>query len=302
MGNDTIDSWSSGAKGTINTNGAIDLLARGITIGDIVEVYDSSTGVLKSTATVLQSPSDANTVVTDNTVTLASNDVMRFLCGRKDQQAVMFNAIGAGIHNRRVKAICPGWFNATFGNTNVIVPPYYVAAARCGLDCGQIVSQSMTNNPFTIPGLSNYDLQTNFYWRKEQLDEIGGGGVDIQVQDVEISQSIKSRHDLTTNMDAVELMLWSITKQADVCAKTLRNAVSPYIGKCNIGPALFRFLGQVCNVVCDKLMKAPAIVSKISVDKIERDANVTNKINFYVSATVFVEGDYYDITLLVKSR
>jgi len=130
---------------------------------------------------------------------------------------------------------------------------------------------------------------------------MGGGGVDVQIQDVRISQTIKSRHDLTGDMSAVELREWSITKQADVAAKTLRNATAPYIGKYNITNNLIKFLYKVCSVVCNKLLK-DGILANISVKSIARDDVIVDKINFLVEATVFVAGNYYDITLYVKSR
>jgi hypothetical protein len=181
------------------------------------------------------------------------------------------------------------------------MPPYYIAAAICGMDGGKVVSQSFTNYSFTIPGLSNIELNTNTYFRKAQLDEIGGGGVDIMIQDSNITQSIKSRHDLTTNMDAVEYRERSIAKQADLSAKTIRNAVAPYVGKYNITPELIRFLGSVCTVVSSKLVK-DGIIQKMSIISIKQDEVVVDKVNFLIEITVFVAGNYYDITLMVKSR
>jgi hypothetical protein len=156
--------------------------------------------------------------------------------------------------------------------------------------------------PFAIPGLANIELGTNTYFKKTQLDTIGSGGVDIMIQDTTISQNVKSRHDLTTNMDAVQYRERSITKQADVCAKTIRNAVAPYVGRYNVNdPNLFRFLGQVCTVVCSKLVN-DGVIFKIEVTSIQRDEVIDDKINFFITATAFIAGNYYDITLLIKTR
>jgi hypothetical protein len=102
-------------------------------------------------------------------------------------------------------------------------------------------------------------------------------------------------------MDAIEYRERSITKQADVAAKTIRSAVAPYIGKYNISAQLIQFLGQVSGIVCSKLVN-DGIVAGMTVTSIQRDALIADKINFYITVTVFVAGNYYDITLLIVSR
>jgi hypothetical protein len=225
---------------------------------------------------------------------------MKFESGRKEDQAVRGGLVKYG--NRRVAMLWPGWFYADYDGSRGLFPPYFISACICGMDSGIIASQSFTNMPFSIPGLSNIQLDTNTYFRKRQLDDIGSGGVDIMIQDATITQSLKSRHDLTTNMDAVQYRERSITKQADVCAKTIRAAVAPYVGRYNVNdPNLFKFLGQVCSVVCTKLVK-DGIINRITTDKIARDEEIDDKINFFLTATAYIAGNYYDITLLVKTR
>jgi hypothetical protein len=203
--------------------------------------------------------------------------------------------------NRRVKVCWPGYFTGDFGGNTITLPPYYITAARCGMDGGLVVSQSCTNFSSSLPGISNIQLGTNFYFRKEQLDEIGGGGVDIAIQDTSMSQTIKSRHDLTSNMDAIEYREWSITKQADVAAKTYRSAVAPYVGKYNITDELIAFLSSVINIASSVLIKK-TVVKSTQLDSVAQDDLVVDKINITVTITVFVAGNYFDITLNVKSK
>jgi hypothetical protein len=164
-----------------------------------------------------------------------------------------------------------------------------------------VVSQSQTNGTFSIPGLSNYSLNTSTYFRKAQLDTIGGGGVDIQIQDSSVSQSIRSRHDLTSNMDAIEFREWSITKQVDVAAKTFRNAINPYVGKYNITPDLFRFVGQILTIASSALTKEGIIV-RAEIKSVRRDEVVVDRINVVITVTVFVAANYYNIDLIVVSQ
>lgn len=184
----------------------------------------------------------------------------------------------------------------------MLLPPYYITANIVGRDGSIIVSQSFTNWSFTPYGLSNITLGTNFHFKKDELDTIGAGGIDIMIQDASTSQTIKSRHDLTSNMDAIEFREHSITKQADVSAKTYRSAIAPYTGKYNITDDLLRFVGMICNIVSQKLVKTPGIVAGAEVTSIKRDEVIADKINIFIKITVFVAGNYYEVELLVKSR
>lgn len=293
------DTGSVATTGLITIDGAFDPIAAGVTIDDVVKIYDSS-GDFVDEVLVTETPTIVTQVQTDYSGgILVAGHSFRFQSGRKDDQSVRIGAIGYG--NRRVQVVWPGWFQADFGGVTYTLPPYYISAAIAGMDGGIIVSQSFTNYAFSIPGLSNIKLDTNHYFRKLQLDEIGGGGVSVMIQDARISQTIKSRHDLTSNMDAVEYREHSITKQADVSAKTIRNAINPYVGKYNITPDLFRFIGQVCAIVSTKLVKE-GVIARLSVLKIKRDEVIADKINITMEATVFVAGNYYDVTLIVVSR
>ena len=296
---------SIASTGIVTVASGVNPITAGVTIGDIVNVIDSDGNtVVTATVTATPSPSHPSLIQTNYTGALtpsSGNDSIRIESGRKDDQSVRGGAIAYG--NRRVAVEWPGWFTADYGTeTSLTLPPYFITAAIAGMDCGNIASQSFTNLPFGIPGLSNISLGTNFYFRKAQLDEIGGGGVDIMIQDATISQSIKSRHDLTSDMSSVQFRERSITKQADVAAKTIRSAVAPYVGRYNVNdPNLFRFLGQVCAVVSTTLVKDGTIAS-LAVNKIARDAVIDDKINFFLTATAYIAGNYYDITLLVTTR
>lgn len=286
--------------GLITINGAFDPVAAGITVNDIAEIYDTD-GELVAEALVTATPDSGSPdeIQTDYEGDSVTTPTFKFLCGRKDAQAIKIAAIEYG--NRRVKVLWPGWFYGYFNGVQYLLPPYYLSAVVAGEDAGIIASQSLTNMNFSIPGISNISLRTNFYFKKAQLDEIGGSGVDIIIQDVSPSQSAKSRHDLTSNMDAVEYREHSITKQVDVAAKTIRTAIAPYVGKYNIGPDLFRFIGTVCSVVSTALVKR-GILSSIAMTSIARDEVIADKINIVFEAVVFVAGNYYDVTLIVKSR
>jgi len=295
MGSDSAESDA----GTLTISGAFNPITAGLTIGDNAEITDKD-GLYLGSFNVIETPSVPTIIETDyDGEDLDAGASIVFMCGRKDAQAVRISSIKYG--NRRIKVLWPSYFLGDVENETLTLPPYYIAAARCGMDGGIVASQSCTNFSLALPGISNIQLGTNFYFKKEQLDEIGGGGIDITIQDASISQTIKSRHDLTSNMDAIEYREWSITKQADVAAKTYRSAVNPYVGKYNITDDLLRFLSTVVNIATSVLIKQ-TIVKSAELDSVARDELVVDKINIVITITVFIAGNYFDITLNVKSK
>ncbi len=292
------DTGSNTAVGLITVNGAINLITAGVTVGDTVDIYTSA-NVFVEQVTVTETPTASTQAQTDGATLHAAGHIYKFRSGRKDDQAIKIGALGIG--ERRVTVVWPGWFSAYYGDESLTVPPYFITAALTGMDSSFIASQSFTNMPFSIPGLSNIQLDTSTNYRKLQLDEMAAGGIDVMIQDASISQSIKSRHDLTSDMSAVQLRERSITKQGDVVAKTIRNAVAPYVGRYNIGSDLFKFLGQVCSIAATKL-KSDGVIESLKIDSITRDAVIDDKINIHLTARAFIAGNYYDITLLIVTR
>ena len=292
------DSGSNTVGGLITISGAFNPITAGITINDVVKIYTSA-GVFVEQVTVTATPTLTTQVQTDGETLHAAGHEYRFLSGRKSDQAIKIAALGLG--ERRVAIVWPGWFSASYGDESLTVPPYFITAAIAGMDSGKVASQSFTNYPFSIPGLSNISLNTSTFYRKSDMDEIAGGGINLKIQEASITQSIKSRHDLTTDMSAVQLRERSITKQADVSAKTIRNAVAPYVGRYNITDDLFKFLGQVCSVASTKLV-SDGIIKSLDINSIQRDEVIDDKINIFIEATAFIAGNYYDITLLIVTR
>jgi len=283
----------------------------GIKIGDTVKVFkaDMSEYVL---ASVVMTPIESGIIHVDTNLVWANGDsaagdvVVEVRTNDKYTQAVKISGIGAA-GNRRITAIWPSWFQAD-GSDGVTrqFPPYYIASAIAGNDSGYVASQSFTNLNYGIPGLSNISLNTNFLYRKDMLDIIGGGGVNIQIQDAAVSPSnIKSRHDLTTDMSSVEFRERSVTKQVDGVAKAYRAATSPFIGQYNIngssGEKLIGFLKKVSVILSSALVQAKTCAA-CSLKSVARDADVADRLNWDVSVTVYIAGNYYAINLNVLSR
>lgn len=287
------------------TVSGLDLTTIGMGIGDQVE-YTDVNGDLQ-TVNVTAAVTSSSQVQTDATIarSASSTDIV-FYAGTKSKQANKIRALAIG--NRRVTVVWPGKFYADTvaagvvpAMTSVELPAYFLTAAIVGLDGGQKVSQSFTRLLFGIPGLSNIQLNTSSYFRKSDLDNIGGAGIDIMVQASKISNTIYSRHDLTTNMDAIEYRERSITKQADSAAKTLRNSIDPYIGKYNIDENLLQFLSTIL-VASKKGILKEGVLKELVIESVQQDPDIADKVNILITATVFVAANYYEITMTVVSR
>lgn len=283
----------------------LDLTTIGMGIGDQVEYTDVNGDV--QTVNVTAAVTVSNQVQTDATVARnATYTDIIFYAGTKSKQANKIRSLAVG--NRRATVVWPGKFYADTvasgvvpAMTNVELPAYYLTAAIAGLDGGQKVSQSFTRLIFGIPGLSNIQLNTSSYFRKADLDNIGGAGIDILIQASKISNTIYSRHDLTTNMDAIEYRERSITKQADSAAKTLRSAIDPYIGKYNIDENLLQFLSTILAASKKGILKE-GVLRDLTIHSVQQDPDIADKVNILITATVFVAANYYEITMTVVSR
>jgi hypothetical protein len=303
LGQDTAAFDTAGLM-TATTSGYMTTV--GLSLGDKIAFTDASDVDWEVTVTAMPGATTVQTDYDGVAITSPLVDVT-YLAGVKSKQAQKIKALGA-IANRRCTIIWPGTFTADTtatakipALTGVELPSYFLSAAIAGLDGGQKVSQSLTHLGFGVPGLSNIRLGTNSYFRRADLDLIGGGGIDILVQDNQVSNVIYSRHDLTTDMSAVELRERSVTKQADQTAKTFRDVVDPYVGKYNITDSLLKFIRMVLSSAKTSLIKQ-GVVDKLEILAVQRDPEIADKVNVIIKVTVFIAGNYYDITLLIVSR
>jgi hypothetical protein len=102
-------------------------------------------------------------------------------------------------------------------------------------------------------------------------------------------------------MSALEYKERSITKQADKAAKFLRSVIDPYVGRYNISDDLFKFLNMILGAAAGVLTKQ-GIVKSCSINSITRDPDIADKVLINVTIVVYVAGNYYEITLNVRSR
>jgi len=296
----TYEQKSLYALGEVNgtyASGVLTMVApAGTDIDDIVILKDSA-GKTLATTKVVGTPGATSVQVKPVTFT-GSVASAEFSIGTAFAKSQRVKALGA-LSNRRAKIICPGYFTGTVNGKEMTLPPYFITAYYAGLDDGQKPSQSFTNLGVAIGSITNISLATDTYWDVDLLDEIGSGGIDIIVQDgITTTNVVKSRHDLTTDMEDVLTREWSITKQVDISAKTLRGVARKFIGVYNITPELIKNLKASLVIAAGALVDGKNI-SGLTIVSINRDEKVADKIVIGVKGTVFVAGNYYDITINV---
>lgn len=129
------------------------------------------------------------------------------------------------------------------------LPGFYLAACVAGQISGNPPEQGFTNLPIAGPNALKY--ATDFF-SESNLNTIAEGG---NYQFITIGGSISSRHQLSTNMNSVELRELSITKTVDYVAKYIRNALVGFIGRSLITPGFLSVVGAIINGLGSTLVK-----------------------------------------------
>ena len=285
----------SGTVNTVNDNNiTVDFDPSNAEIGIDDKVFSNGEYLGK----VLGTP-DSSTIPVEGSVinNINNGDPIDVIAGRNGVKAEKISSLSYG--DRRMTIIWPGTFSGEIGGERIDVPGYFISAAIAGMDDIESPSQSFTNFDYGIPGISNISLKTDTVYQVEELDSAVSGGIDMMVQDGSfISQLISSRHDLTTDMTDILRRERSVTKQADVAAKTLRNAIKPYIGKYNITNKFLGFLEK--TLVTRAKALSGGTTKTVTIKSVKEDPNVADKILIGAKLTVYVAGNYYEINLNVN--
>jgi hypothetical protein len=131
----------------------------------------------------------------------------------------------AAIKNRRAFSVFPDTVVVPVNGIDKELPGFYGCAAIAGMCAALQPQQGFTNYP--IAGLNGVKGTEKF--SKKQLNVMAGGGTYILIQDT-IGGPVVSRHQLSTDLTAIETRELSITKVVDYVAKFLRTGVRRYIG------------------------------------------------------------------------
>jgi len=162
---------------------------------------------------------------TEATFTIASQTFT------KDQQAEHIRDYASSIEKKRVGIIWPPYTTASPDGTSELVEGYFICAALAGSISALPAQQGFTN--LKLSGFDRLSFSNLGYFKDSQLDTMASGGVMIFTQ-TSTDALIQCRHQLMTNMSAIEYRELSIVKNVDYIAKLLRARIRPFIGIWNI--------------------------------------------------------------------
>lgn len=177
---------------------------------------------------------DSIKVESDTDITLLSPIALFSIASQdytKLQQAQHIRDLASSIEDERVTLSWPDKIILSPQGTDQTVGGFYLNCAVASSVGALPAQQGFTR--LRVSGVDNL-LHSNLgYFTSTQLDAMASGGVMIFTQ--QTSGAIPEiRHQLTTNMSAIEYRELSIVKNVDFIAKFLRERLSVFIGTWNI--------------------------------------------------------------------
>jgi hypothetical protein len=146
------------------------------------------------------------------------------------EEAIAYAAIPQGYENRRMVFTTPDKAKATIDGLEQIIEGFYVCAALAGK-----TSSKLPQDPLTEVGIRGF---TGVVGATDRYGEIqyrimDGGGLWSMYQEA-AGQSIKTRHQLTSDMSSIERREFSILTALDFGAKFIRASLRNFIGRFNL--------------------------------------------------------------------
>lgn len=150
---------------------------------------------------------------------------------RTEQASAVASASGVFASNR-VWHIFPDTVGVNVGGQVKYLPGYYLAAGHGGMTAGFPAQQGFTN--ISVAGIE--DLRnSNFYFRKEELNLMAEMGTCIYVQESQGGLPY-CRHSITTDMSVLEYREQVKVKNWDFLSFYYYDKMKPFIGQWNITP------------------------------------------------------------------
>lgn len=148
----------------------------------------------------------------------------------RTEQADFVKGYSSSLGSRRVVNLWPDTLEVPVGQVVEDLPGFYGCCAIGAITTGLPTQQGFTN--LTISGFLGLEHSTK-YFTEEQLDIIADGGTLILGQEGP-EQPLFIRHQLTTDRSAIKFQEYSVTKNVDFIAKSIRDAYKGFPGVYNI--------------------------------------------------------------------
>ena len=199
----------------------------------------------------------------------------------------------ATIANRRCFSTFPDTVVVPVNGIDKSLPGFYACAAIAGMCASKSPQQGFTNYP--IAGLTGVKGTEKF--SKKQLNNMAGGGTYILIQDT-IGGPVISRHQLSTDLSAIETRELSITKVVDYVAKFLRVGVRRYIGTFVINKDLLDSLSTTVHGLLSFLEERGVLIGS-NINKILQDTSAPDTVIIDVTLDVPYPCNYIRLTLVI---
>ena len=152
--------------------------------------------------------------------------------------------------DRRIDVGAPGEVEVTVNGLAQRLPTYYLAAGQVAMRCGTHPAKPLTNAP--LQGYNKVYL-SNGYFAEDDMDQAAGYGLWWWIND-EVSATVVTRQQLTTDPTSVKTREDSIRTAVDFGSYAIRDALAPIVGTMNITSATLDMLSMVVNGVIDFLV------------------------------------------------
>ena len=184
----------------------------------------------------------------------------------QSEQASALQAISQGRGQRRVIHMWPDQVEQITGTdaqgneVREMVSSIYAAAAEAGRDA--VIPPQRSSTGMALGGFTGLD-NSNFYFKKSQLNTIAEGGWAILHQPVR-GGSVIMRHLLTTDMTSVKTQEVSFTKNVDNMVKVKRASMEPLLnddkGRVNITTQFLAALAVPAQGIFEKFVANEQLV------------------------------------------
>jgi hypothetical protein len=296
-----VDPDHAGEYTMVNIPGAT-MLTDGVRAGDMLRInfsLDAYGNVVYQTYTIAEIIDEENlklvrpglsaAIVLPTQVKIARNLT-------KDEQAAAIAASSGLFSDRRVVNVWPDLPK----DGTLEVPGYFLAAAIAGLASSVVPHQGLTN--ITVNGFSDMSRSWK-YFTPTQLDTVAAGGTWIVTSDP--SGSVYTRHQLTTETIDESRQEFSITRNLDSIAKSLRNQFKPYIGRYNINDGFIALLDNGARHKFETLksdtitLQAGAQLNDFQNLVVAADPLIRTKVRIKAEVLLPYPANYIQFTLLV---
>jgi hypothetical protein len=208
-------------------------------------------------------------------------------------EAIAYAAIPQSYANRRLIFVTPDTARATIDGLEQSVDGYYICAALAGMTAAKQPSAPLTE--VGMRGFSGLIGATDRYGEIQYRIMDGGGLWNVYQNQ---SGSIRTRHQLTSDMSSIERREFSILTALDFGAKFLRGLLANFIGRYNITQNLQSAISTALDGGCSFLV-SQGVFGSCAVERLIQSATEPDTLEVDLAIGVLYPCNIIRIRLIV---